>query len=163
MIQAWRVCRAPFADLLGEGARQYGGRWNSPGLPVVYLAEHPALAVLEVRVHLDLPPDLLPDDYVLMRVELPAEPLEVVANLSADPRAFGDEWLRSGRTAVLQVPSVIIPMASNLLLNPRHPAAGAARAAPPQPFQFDARLWMDVNGIETPGAGVEHGGVRRNV
>ncbi len=141
MIQAWRVCRAPFADLLGEGARRYGGRWNSPGLPVVYLAEHPALAVLEVRVHLDLPPDLLPDDYVLMPVELPDEPPEVATDLPVDPRSFGDGWLRSGRTAVLQVPSALVPSASNLLLNPRHPSASTAKAGPPQPFQFDARLW----------------------
>ena len=79
MIQAWRAGRAAYADLAGEGARRHGGRWNSPGLPMVYLAEHPALAVLAVRVHLDLPPDLLPDDYVLMRVDLPDEPPEEVA------------------------------------------------------------------------------------
>ncbi len=107
---------------------------------MVYLAEHPALAVLEVRVHLDLPPDLLPGDYVLLPAELP-DGAEVVADLPADPRAFGDEWLRSGRSAVLQVPSIIVPQASNLLLNPRHPAAGASRAGTPQPFRFDARLW----------------------
>lgn len=104
---------------------------------MVYLAEHPALAVLEVRVHLDL----LPDDYVLMRVELPSEPPEVVAAVPPDPRSLGDGWLCAGRTAVLQVPSVIVPAASNLLLNPHYPAAGAAKAMLPQPFRFDARLW----------------------
>ena len=55
----WRLCRHPFADLKGDGARLYGVRWNSPGRPMVYLAEHPALAALEVRVHLDLPLDLI--------------------------------------------------------------------------------------------------------
>jgi RES domain-containing protein len=140
-IQAWRVGRAVHADLSGEGARRFGGRWNSPGLPMVYLAEHPALAVLEVRVHLDLPPDLLPDDYVLMRVDLPDERPEEVATMPPDPRAVGDAWLRSGRTAVLRVPSAIVPNATNLLLNPRHPRAADAQICMIQSFQFDARLW----------------------
>jgi len=108
---------------------------------MVYLAEHPALAVLEVRVHLDLPPDLLPDDYVLMQVDLPDEPLETVSALPDDPRAFGDAWLAAGRTAVLRVPSVIVPDTSNLLLNPRHPRAADARIARTTPFRFDPRLW----------------------
>ena len=57
---AWRLCRAPFTDLTGEGARRYGRRWNRPGRPMVYAASSAALAVLEIRVHLDLPPELLP-------------------------------------------------------------------------------------------------------
>jgi RES domain-containing protein len=141
LIQAWRVGRAAYADLSGEGARRHGGRWNSPGLPMVYTAEHPALAVLEVRVHLDLPPELLPDDYVLMRVDLPDEPPEEVTAMPSDPRSEGDDWLRSGRTAVLRVPSAIVPTATNLLLNPRHPRAAEARVSLARPFQFDARLW----------------------
>lgn len=108
---------------------------------MVYLAEHPALAVLEVRVHLDLPPDLLPDDYVLMRVDLPDEPPEDVVAIPPNPRKVGDDWLRSGRTTVLRVPSVIVPTAANLLLNPRHPRAADAQVSLTQPFQFDARLW----------------------
>ncbi len=141
MIQAWRVGRAAYADLSGEGARRHGGRWNSPGLPMVYTAEHPALAVLEVRVHLDLPPELLPDDYVLMRVALPDEPPEEVAAMPPDPRLVGDGWLRSGRTAVLRVPSAIVPTATNLLLNPRHPLAADAQVSLTRPFEFDVRLW----------------------
>ena len=108
---------------------------------MVYTAEHPALAVLEVRVHLDLPPELLPDDYVLMRVDLPDEPPEEVAAMPSDPRSAGDEWLRSGRTAVLRVPSAIVPTATNLLLNPRHPRAAEAQVSLTRPFEFDVRLW----------------------
>jgi len=70
---AWRLCRRPHATLDGEGARRFGGRWNSPGRPVVYLADHPALAALEVRDHLDLPFDLLPVDYVLMWSPFPTQ------------------------------------------------------------------------------------------
>lgn len=131
-----------YADLSGEGARRYGGRWNTPGRAMVYMAEHPALAVLEVRVHLDLPLDLLPDDYVLMEVELPDEPPDAVAAMPADPRAFGDAWLVSGRTAVLRVPSIVVQHASNLLLNPHHPRAADERTIQTTPFHFDPRLWV---------------------
>src|SRR5277367_1816939 len=100
---AWRLCRRPFAVLDGEGARRFGGRWNSPGRPVVYLADHPALAVLEVLVHLDLPPDDLPDDYVLLRAILP-EPLgRASAEPGANERTAGDAWLQAGRSTTLRV------------------------------------------------------------
>lgn len=104
---------------------------------MVYFAEHPALAVLEVRVHLDLPPNLLPDDYVLVQ----AEPAEAIDALPADPRQAGDSWLESGRGAVLRVPSVLVPRTANLLLNPRHTRAGEARIVDATPFRFDPRLW----------------------
>ena len=141
MIAGWRICRRPYADLSGEGARLFGGRWNSPGRPVVYLADHPALAALEVLVHLDLPHDLLPDDYVLLRAELPNEPPELVGDLPADPRTAGDAWLAARGKAVLRVPSVLVPAASNLLLNPGHARAADARIASAEPFRFDPRLW----------------------
>ena len=141
MIEAWRICRAPFADLSGDGASLYGGRWNSPGQPLVYLAEHPALAALEVRVHLDLPYDLLPDDYVMMKVALPDEPPGNIATLPANPAAVGNAWMASASSAVLRVPSVLVPSACNLLLNPRHSRAAEARITATEPFRFDARLF----------------------
>ncbi|MEO3470995.1 RES family NAD+ phosphorylase [Roseomonas sp. CAU 1739] len=141
MITAWRLCRRPFADLSGEGARRFGGRWNSPGRAMVYAADHPALAVLEVRVHLDLPAELLPADYVLMRLALP-DPVETLPALPVDPRAAGDAWLAEARAPVLRVPSVLVPAASNLLLNPAHPAAASARIDAIDAFAFDPRLWL---------------------
>lgn len=140
-MQAWRLCRAPFADLSGEGARLYGGRWNSPGSAMVYAAGEPALAVLEVRVHLDLPPELIPDDYVLMKLDLSGLALEHLAVSPADPRAFGDQWLEQRRSPILRVPSFIVPDASNLLLNPTHPEAVNAKIVGTNPFAFDPRLW----------------------
>jgi RES domain-containing protein len=70
-MQAWRLARRPYAALDGEGARLHGGRWNSPGRPLVYLASHLSLAVLEVCVNLDLPPELFPNDHVAIAVEIP--------------------------------------------------------------------------------------------
>jgi RES domain-containing protein len=139
LIPAWRVTKRRFADLSGVG-----GRWNSPGRAVVYLAEHPALAVLEVRVHLDLPPDLIPDDYVMMQVDLPNEPPEIVASKPQDERVVGDAWRSNGRTAVLKVPSKIAPGAWNYLFNPDHPCAGDAKIVDTAPFAFDQRLWTSI-------------------
>ncbi len=140
-MRVWRVCRRPFADLSGEGARLYGGRWNSPGRPMVYAAESAALAVLEVRVHLDLDWRVLPDDYVLMAIETGDVVAETLAETPADPRAAGDAWLASGRSALLRAPSFIVPESANLLINPAHRDAARLAVASIRPFAFDARLW----------------------
>src|SRR5947209_17752709 len=131
---AWRLCRRRFADLSGEGARRLGGRWNSAGRAVVYLAEHHALAVVELRVHLDLPFDLLPVDYVLMRVMVPdAELLGLQA--PTETAAIGDAWLQEARSVALRVPSVLVPHSWNVLLNPGHPDAAHATVHEIEPFR----------------------------
>lgn len=109
---------------------------------MVYAADHPALAVLEVRVHLDLAPDLIPADYVLLRLSLPGA--ETLDTLPEDPRAAGDGWLAANRAPVLRVPSVLVPQAWNLLFNPRQ---GGARIAEQIPFAFDPRLWAPLDPI----------------
>lgn len=141
-MQVWRVCRQPFADLSGEGARLFGGRWNSPGRPVIYAAESAALAVLEVRVHLDLEWDVVPDDYVLVAIDLQTLTPEIVADTPADPIGVGNAWLASGRSALLRVPSVIVPESSNILINPRHPDIAVISIARTRSFAFDERLWL---------------------
>jgi RES domain-containing protein len=138
---AWRLCRRPHADISGEGARKFGGRWNSPGRAVVYLAEHPALAALEVRVHLDLPFDLLPADYVLLSVSVPDGSIGDTTT-ATEPMATGNAWLAARETAALRVPSILVPHAFNILLNPLHPAAADATIASVEPFRFDPRLWQ---------------------
>jgi RES domain-containing protein len=111
----------------------------------VYLAEHPALAALEVRVHLDLPFELLPADFVLVRVLVPDGPN---ASVAADDTcvATGDAWLSEARSAVLRVPSVLVAHAWNILLNPRHPEASGAVIETIEPFGFDPRLWRPLAG-----------------
>jgi RES domain-containing protein len=122
-------------------ARLWGGRWNSPGRPLVYAADSAALAVLEVRVHLDLSFDLLPADYVLLTLDLGTLSIETVPSLPLDTAAFGDAWLAAGRTTVLQVPSIIVPESANILINRRHPDATRVTVAEKRPFGFDERLW----------------------
>jgi RES domain-containing protein len=141
-VRLWRLTRRPFADLSGEGARLFGGRWTSPGRPVVYASEEAALTVLEVRVHLDLPFDMLPDDYVLLGIDLPdATSIEGVESLVDDPPRAGDAWLIDMRTAVLRVRSAIVPESHNMLLNPRHADAGRAVIGYSRPWRFDPRLF----------------------
>lgn len=140
-MRVWRICRRRFADLSGEGARLHGGRWNSPGRAVVYAAEDAALAALEIRVHLDLDWDLLPDDYVLMAIELPARKAQEAVAPPGEARREGDAWLASGASALLKVPSAIIPESFNVLLNPAHRDFASAAIASLRDFAFDKRLW----------------------
>lgn len=142
-MRLWRLARSPYAELDGEGARRFGGRWNSPGRPMVYTAAEPALAVLEVRVHLDLSLDLLPDDYLLLGIET-GDLAPESGPASGDPeqcRAYGDRWLEERRSALLAVPSAILPESYNVLINSRHPEAQAIRIVSRRRWSFDARLF----------------------
>jgi RES domain-containing protein len=143
-MRVWRLTRRPFADLSGEGARRYGGRWTSPGKAVVYTAESPSLALLEVLVHLDLTPDLLPAHYVMMEIEVPDDAWRLdIASLPADhpdPRAAGDAWLAGGVESVLAVSSVVVPRQTNYLLSPLHPDAARFRIVMVAEFVIDRRL-----------------------
>jgi RES domain-containing protein len=149
MLEAWRIVRAQRAStaLTGEGAAKTGGRWNSRGIPVVYASATRALAALETLVHLNPP---MPFEYKIFRVEFAAELMEHIATkLPADwktspsphsTRRLGDAWVREARSAVLAVPSIIIPDETNYVLNPAHPDFRKIRIGKPVSFAFDARL-----------------------
>jgi RES domain-containing protein len=147
----WRLTKRRYADLSGKGGEIADGRWHTRGRPVVYSATTAALAVLEVRVHLDLPAELLPDDYVLMKVEiaddlerqtLQPQDLPLGWRTSEDLcRPFGDAWLREASTALLSVPSAIVDVETNMLLNPKHPHAARVRVQKVVPFTWDPRLF----------------------
>jgi RES domain-containing protein len=150
-VKAWRITQQKHAKTAfsGEGARLYGGRWNSPGVAMVYVAQSQSLAVLEVLVHLDAP--ALLNKYVFLEATFDAslaielDRASLPKNWRSDPipkavQAIGDRWASSGGSAVLRVPSVLVPEESNFLLNPRHPDFGKITVSRPQPFRFDARL-----------------------
>ncbi len=133
----------------GEGARLYGGRWNPPGLPAVYLAESRALAALEILVH--APREALLLEWSLISVEVPDGLIEHAGdavlpadwrNLPSSPgaRRFGENWLRSNRSLAITLPSVILPEERALLLNPSHVSAMEARTLGMRGFRFDERL-----------------------
>jgi RES domain-containing protein len=149
----WRISKAKYAATAysGEGARLESGRWHQAGQRVVYTSSSAALAALEILVH--TASDLLPRTrYVAIPADIPEDvPHEqfAVADLPADwqttpapptLRTMGMQWLQAGQTAVLRVPSVIVPFEWNYLLNPLHPDFGQIRIGTPQAYQFDARL-----------------------
>lgn len=147
-MRVWRLARLVHADLDGEGAQRAGGRWNSPGRPLIYTSRHLSLAALELLVHLDsdtVPADLaafeihVPDDLSRARVD-PGELASGWAERLDVTRAVGDAWLAAARTAVLMVPSVLVPHEENALVNPAHPDAVGIRVVRSMPFGFDSRL-----------------------
>ena len=154
-MRLWRISN--HADLSGEGGRRVAARWHERGHPTVYLAEHPALALLETLVHLDIDPDELPSHYQLLTVEAPdavaveelseAE-LARIADWRHSPRhtrTLTRAWFDERRTALLRVPSAIVPAAFNYLLNPLHVDAARVSVVARQTAEFDARLFGRLN------------------
>jgi RES domain-containing protein len=145
-MRLWRISN--HASLSGEGGLHASGRWHTRGRRVVYLADHPASALLEVMVRLEIDAEDLPTHYQLLGIEVPDDiAITTLTGLPDDwreqtalTRARGDEWLRARGGVLLRVPSAIVPNAENYLLNPAHiggtriSIAAAARAA------FDPRL-----------------------
>lgn len=140
----YRLCKAAHIALDGEGARLWGGRWNSAGRPMIYTAASPSLAVLEVLVHLDLTPELLPDDYRLLSIAIPdATSLNLLDAASLDDAAClaaGDAFLDAGEALALRVSSVVVPQEWNMLLNPAHADMTQVTVITNDPFEFDPRL-----------------------
>jgi RES domain-containing protein len=151
-MRFWRICRQRYAAEAGsgEGARIFGGRWNSRGVRVVYASTSLALAAVETFVNVE--PNLQPKDLVSIEGEIP-ETLEIGRlDLQALPadwhetrdeslRRFGDEWIRSRQTVALLVPSAAIRGDWNVLLNPAHPDFRKIKFLGPKPFEFDARMF----------------------
>lgn len=151
MFSVWRITSRNFtkAAFSGEGARLFGGRWNSPGVPLIYAAESKSLAVLEILVHLESP-DLL-QKFVLFEIKVEEalathiDPASLPENWREDPpplaaQRIGNDWAESARSAVLRVPSAIVTGEFNFLLNPRHPDFGRLQIGSPQSLLLDPRL-----------------------
>ena len=151
-MRFWRICRRRYAReaATGEGARLYGGRWNSRGIRVVYASSSLALAAVETFVNLE--PNLRPPDLVSIEGEIP-ETLEVArldpndlpnrwyAGRDESLRQFGDMWINVGKTVALLVPSAAIRGEWNILLNPAHPEFSRITFQEPREFEFDERMF----------------------
>ena len=151
MRKAWRIVKPCHIEdaFSGEGARRLGGRWNSVGTPMVYVAESRAQAALELLVHLDHGNVL--DDYLCIPIRFSESLLRVLDTtlLRGDWRshpppwhvqAVGDQWAQNQASAVLEVSSALIPGERNYLLNPRHPDFDQVEIGAPEPFEFDPRM-----------------------
>jgi RES domain-containing protein len=150
VIVVWRLLTARFAETAfsGEGARLYGGRWNRKGVAMVYTAGSQSLAMLELLVQ-DEP---LRARYVMIPASVPKNlkiervvPEQLPANWR-DPAAreqlqtVGTDWIRRGSSAILAVPSSVIPAETNYLLNPHHPSFAKIEIGQGQAFVTDLRL-----------------------
>lgn len=153
-IAAWRIAvEAPsYAanDMMGTGAKISGGRWNSIGTRIVYCSSSIALAALESLIAIRTAS--LPFDRFLIRVDIPdaiwesRETLSPPGGWDAVPAGItgkhvGDTWVANKRTAVMLVPSVIVPDELNILINPLHPDAGSITASTVKRWIFDPRFF----------------------
>ncbi len=152
-MHVWRISKHKHAAnaWTGEGARRFGGRWNSKGTLMVYCASSLSLAALETFVHMELQdagnllvaiPALIPT--TLKTEEVNLNPLPPKWRNYPAPNALlqtGDDWIQSSQSAVLIVPSIVIPTENNILLNPHHLDFSQIQIGQPQPFVFDPRMW----------------------
>jgi RES domain-containing protein len=145
----YRISTAKYADdLSGNGARLYGGRWNSEGKPMVYLASSRSLAILESLAHLVV--TNIPNEFVILTIDAPDDFLEIPENILPDNwneypeqhivKQIGNSFLQRNEHLLLKVPSALVPEEFNYLLNPLHPKAGKVKIIKKTPFNFDARL-----------------------
>jgi len=150
-VRLWRIAGVAYAAFDGEGARRYGSRWTPRGLPIVFASATLSLAALERFVHTD--PDLEPIDLIAITIDIAGTTtIETVAvdDLPRDWRAFpappslallGERWFTARRSAVLSVPSVVVPHERNFILNPAHADFSKMKAGRPEAFSFDPRMW----------------------
>jgi RES domain-containing protein len=148
-MRLWRISN--YADLSGQGGRTVEGRWHRRGRPVVYLSEHSALALLETIVHLEIDDEDLPSNYQMLTVEVPhGLAVEHLTEKELGPewrtsqsitQSVTEPWFYENRSALLRVPSVIVPDAANFILNPLHPNAKRIRIISAVHVAFDQRLF----------------------
>jgi RES domain-containing protein len=147
MASLWRISN--YASLDGEGGLRFSARWHTAGHRIVYFAESPAGALVEALVHLELDERDWPRTYQLFEAEYPGRmrietleprPAKNWQHQAALTRRLGDEWLRSGRSALARVPSAILPDTWNVLLNPGHEDARQVRVVRTMRAEYDPRL-----------------------
>ena len=153
MIRVYRILRAPYAKtpLDGEGSYLFGGRWSSPDTRLAYTAEHLSLAMVEYFVHIDV--NDAPKDPVVVAADIPdyvsrvvLTPQELPDNWRQIPpppvnAAIGDSFASQRKSAILVVPSALVPSESIWLINPLHPEFSEIQVHPAEPFRYDPRFF----------------------
>ncbi|KAF0190552.1 MAG: RES domain-containing protein [Gammaproteobacteria bacterium] len=150
-LAAYRIADSRFPLFDGRGAMLEGGRWNSPGYPVIYASLSQSCAMLEILAQTNI--GKVPKHHKLIKIEIPANLNVETVSLTALPgwnhrnqgvsRAFGDTWLTSKRSVALIVPSVIALHDRNLIINPLHPEFSQITSSAPEDIQWDERLFKN--------------------
>lgn len=149
-MQLYRIGdeRHPLWD--GSGAALVGGRWNSPGRPLIYASLSYGGAMLEILAHANIGrvPTThryviadVPADVSFERHDAPSLPAAWDAESTAAARRFGDRWLSEMRSAILLVPSVVARLEWNALVNPAHPQAARLTLSTAERVVWDRRLF----------------------
>lgn len=153
MVTTYLICKTKYAATWfdGEGAFRFGGRWNSRGTRVLYTAGSLSLAALEMLVHLNDEEILLSYSFAAAEFDesliLPVEEFRAVPkNWSASPppleiQRIGDDWARGQASVVLEVPTSVLPIEFNYLINVEHPEFSKVKLGKQQSFTFDERLY----------------------
>jgi RES domain-containing protein len=156
-VQLWRIAAVtpayPAEDTSGGGAKATGGRWNAKGVAVLYTSTSRSLACLETLVH--FASGALPLNRILVRIDVPDDIWQSAVKFDpSDPANVGwdvepagmvsidagTDWANSGRSALLVVPSVIVPEETNVLINPAHADAAKIQATKIRKWTYDGRL-----------------------
>jgi RES domain-containing protein len=151
-VRLWRISN--HTDLSGLGGLKASGRWHEKGRRVVYTSDHPASALLEVMVHLEIDFEDLPDTYQLLEIDVPDDipieriPVATIEKVSHDwrddPKITRElllSWFEEVRTAAMAVPSAIMPFATNYLINPNHTDAARITVTHAARYPHDQRLF----------------------
>jgi len=153
LIRVYRIVRKPYSKTSfdGEGPYRFGGRWSSPGTRIAYAAEHLSLAMIEYFVHIEASDP--PKDLVVVAADIP----DTVSRVILTPRELPFDWRRvpappglaligdpfaaQRKSAILALPSALVPSESNWLINPLHQEFAEIRVHPAEPFRYDARFF----------------------
>lgn len=152
MPRAYRIVRPEFADTAfdGEGARLFGGRWNEKGTRIVYTSASPSLAAMESFVHMGV--DAKSIRHIIIEIDIPDEIVKVCnkfdlpSEWNANPapeecQEFGSAWVNTQESAVLSIPSIVMEMERNYLINPSHPDFQKITILQKATFTYDQRMW----------------------
>lgn len=154
LIQVWRITDHKYGKsaFSGEGARIWGGRFNSPGTPAVYTSGSLSLALLEILIQINDRSHL--QNKVLFQAEIPEKLIQTLSQnqlpdqwshipAAKSSQVYGDRWIASKKSPVLRVPSVVVPQEFNFVLNPKHEHFKSIIISDALPLPLDPRFFKN--------------------
>lgn len=150
-MKVYRITKEKYAkDISGKGAELFGGRWNPIGIPALYTSENRALSILELLVH--TPKEIVPPKYIILTLEIPNKLEDGIIKITELKdnwntlqtndwtQELGLKYFRTHNVVGIKVPSAIIEMENNIVLNPMHKSYHKIKIIDSSEFIFDERL-----------------------